>query len=55
MNLKHGSPPSHVGASQALKPVGILYHGQPNRVPTMFRDQTINRLRKKRLVEALSI
>ena len=35
--------PRPVQERQALKAVGILYNGQPDRVPTMLRDQTTKR------------
>src|SRR5215216_4366992 len=36
-----GSPPSRLRALQALEAVGVLYDRQPDRVPTMLRDQTV--------------
>ncbi|MCI0754922.1 hypothetical protein, partial [Teichococcus vastitatis] len=43
VDLVHGSPPSQNSARQALEPTLVLYDRQPNRIPTMFRDQTAMR------------
>src|SRR3712207_3951300 len=40
VDLQHASPLSRRGSGQALEAVGVLYDGQPDRVPTMLRDQT---------------
>jgi hypothetical protein len=41
VDLVHGSSLSQDSAWQTLKPTPVLYDGQPNRIPTMFRDQTV--------------
>ncbi len=42
VDAQHGSPLSWNGG-QTLEPVSTLYNGQPDRVPAMFRDLTMNR------------
>ena len=40
MEVQHGSPLSRCGGGgQALEAVGVLHDNQPNRVPTMLRNQ----------------
>jgi hypothetical protein len=40
VDLVHGSPSSLHSALQALEAICIVYNGQSNGIPTMFRDQT---------------
>jgi SRSO17 transposase len=45
VDLQHASPLSRCGGGQALEAVAILHNRQPNRIPTMLRDQTAEALR----------
>ncbi len=42
MDLEHGSCPFLRRRPEALEAVGVVYDGQPDRIPTMLRDQTPN-------------
>ena len=55
MDLQHGSPRSRCRGGQALEPTSVIYDGAPHRIPTMFRDLTPNRMRKKGLSNPTSI
>ena len=41
VNLQHASPLSRCGGGQALEAVAILHNGQPHRILTMLRNQTV--------------
>jgi len=40
VDVQHRSPLSRRGGGQALEAVGMLHDSQPDRVPTMLRNET---------------